>query len=130
MSKIKIKTRYAASERITIITPSIGAKGDMTDRSFAGDCDVDAILRKYGTINYKRFTSADCADVSELPADRLDMEIMIQNVRDAHKEFGGDMDIDEWVASLFNKKDAPVEEPKPVEPKPVEPKPVEKKEGE
>lgn len=123
---IKIKSRYAIKERIIITTPGIGEKGDMADRTFAGDCDVDAILRKYGTVNYQRFTSADCADVSELPADRLEMEAMMENVRAAHKEFGGDMDIHEWVASLFKKPDE-----KPVDPKPVEePKPVETKEGE
>lgn len=129
MVKIKIKSRYAETERIIITTPGIGEKGDMTDRSFAGDCDVDAILRKYGTVNYKRFTSADCADVSELPADRLEMEVMMENVRAAHKEFGGEMDINDWVASLFKKKDPEPVEPELVEPKPVDPKPVEPKEG-
>lgn len=126
---IKIKSRYTTTERIIITTPGIGEKGDMTDRTFAGDCDVDAILRKYGTVNYQRFTSADCADVSELPADRLEMEVMMENVRAAHKEFGGDMNINDWVASLFAKKEEPVNH-KPDEPKPDEPKPDEPKEGE
>lgn len=129
---IKIKCRYDDSVRITIITPSLGDKGDMTDRSFAGDCDVDAILRKYGTQCYTRFTSADCADVSELPADRLEMEVMMENVRAAHKEYGGDMDINDWVASLFKKKedDSKPADPKPADPKPADPKPDEPKEGE
>lgn len=124
---VKIKSRYSDSVRITIITPSIGEKGDMTDRSFAGDCDVDAILRKYGTINYNRFTSADCADVSDIPADRLEFEIMMENVRAAHKAFGGDMDINTWFASLFKPKTEEVKEAKTEEVKEV--KTEEVKEG-
>lgn len=121
---IVIKRRYDSSERVIISTPFLGEDGDMTDRSFAGDCDVDAILRKYGTVNYNRFTSSDCADVSELPRDRLEMEIMMENVRAAHKEYGGDVDINTWLSSLFEPVDDKPVEDKPVEDKPVVDKPV------
>ena len=61
---------------IELVTPAIGAVGDMCDRSCEQECDIDFVLRKYGdAVSLQRWTNGgldDFSDVPEDPVDRID----------------------------------------------------------
>lgn len=58
---------------VELVTPAIGAIGDMCDRSCEQECDIDFVLRKYGdAVSLQRWTNGGLDDYSDVPEDPVE----------------------------------------------------------
>lgn len=65
-----------------LVTPALGSEGDKCDRTFEGECDVDFILRKYGTLGDSSARFGVYGDFSNLPTDLVDLRNYTERIRD------------------------------------------------
>lgn len=64
-----------------LVTPALGSEGDKCDRTFEGECDVDFILRKYGTLGDSSARFGVYGDFSNLPSDLVDLRNYTERIR-------------------------------------------------
>ena len=112
---VNIFDRYA---RPLADTPRIGSEGDLCDRSFEGECDVDYILRKYGAAGDGAARFGVIGDFSQIPSDLVDLH---NHIADIAAQMRDGETVEEFVARIAaaDKPAEPVAEP-PAEP-PVAP---------
>lgn len=115
---VNIFDRFA---RPLIDTPRIGAEGDMCDRSFEGECDVDFILRKYGAAGDGAARFGVTGDYSQIPSDLVDLH---NHMADIAAQMHAGESVDDFIARI-----AAADKPDSVEP-PEEKEPHEEKEAE
>lgn len=80
-----------------LVTPALGSEGDKCDRTFEGECDVDFILRKYGTLGDSSARFGVYGDFSNLPTDLVDLRNYTERIRDMMQD--GET-IDDFIARL------------------------------
>lgn len=74
---------------IELVTPAIGAIGDMCDRSCEQECDIDFVLRKYGdAVSLQRWTNGGLDDFSDVPDDPVDRIAWIKSHADMAEQAG------------------------------------------
>lgn len=74
---------------IELVTPAIGAVGDMCDRSCEQECDIDFVLRKYGdAVSLQRWTNGGLDDFSDVPDDPVDRIAWIKSHADMAEQAG------------------------------------------
>ena len=74
---------------IELVTPAIGAIGDMCDRSCEQECDIDFVLRKYGdAVSLQRWTNGGLDDFSDVPEDPVDRIAWIKSHADMAEQAG------------------------------------------
>lgn len=78
-------------------TPRIGAEGDMCDRSFEGECDVDFILRKYGSAGDGAARFGVTGDFSQIPSDLVDLH---NHMSDIAAQMRKGESVDEFIARI------------------------------
>ena len=71
---------FDRAARPRLVTPAIGAEGDLCDRSFEGECDVDYILRKYGAAGDGAARFGVTGDFSQIPNDLVDLHNQTDSV--------------------------------------------------
>lgn len=119
---------FDRSSRPRLVTPDIGSEGDLCDRSFEGECDVDYILRKYGAAGDGAARFGVTGDFSQIPNDLVDLHNHIADIAAAMRDGETVEDFVARIASADNPSEPPSEPPSvpPAEP-PAEP-PADKKE--
>ena len=74
---------------IELVTPAIGAVGDMCDRSCEQECDIDFVLRKYGdAVSLQRWTNGGLDDFSDVPDDPVDRIAWIKSHAEMAEQAG------------------------------------------
>ena len=74
---------------IELVTPAIGAVGDMCDRSCEQECDIDFVLRKYGdAVSLQRWTNGGIDDFSDVPDDPVDRIAWIKSHAEMAEQAG------------------------------------------
>lgn len=74
---------------IELVTPAIGAVGDMCDRSCEQECDIDFVLRKYGdAVSLQRWTNGGIDDFSDVPEDPVDRIAWIKSHAEMAEQAG------------------------------------------
>ena len=110
---------FDRAARPRLVTPAIGAEGDLCDRSFEGECDVDYILRKYGAAGDGAARFGVTGDFSQIPNDLVDLHNHLADIA-SHMRDGET--VEEFVSRIAAS-DKPADD-KPADDKPAEP-PVE-----
>lgn len=121
---VNIFTRFA---RPLADTPHIGEEGDMCDRTFEGECDIDFILRKYGSAGDGAARFGVTGDFSTIPSDLVDLH---NHMADIKSMMRSGESVEDFISRLASEKKEE-SEPTVVEP-PVDDKvvPDETKEAE
>ncbi len=110
---------FDRSARPRLVTPAIGAEGDLCDRSFEGECDVDYILRKYGAAGDGAARFGVTGDFSQIPSDLVDLH---NHIADIAAQMRDGETVEEFVARIAAA-DKPADD-KPADDKPADDKPA------
>lgn len=94
---MKIVNYYTRCCHPVLVTPPLGSEGDKCDRTFEGECDVDFILRKYGTLGDSSARFGVYGDFSNLPSDLVDLRNYTERIRGLMRD--GES-IDDFIARL------------------------------
>lgn len=116
---------FDRAARPRLVTPAIGAEGDLCDRSFEGECDVDYILRKYGAAGDGAARFGVTGDFSQVPSDLVDLH---NHLADIASQMRDGETVEEFVARIAAA-DKPVDD-KPADDKPADDKPADDKPAE
>ncbi len=111
---------FDRASRPRLVTPAIGAEGDLCDRSFEGECDVDYILRKYGAAGDGAARFGVTGDFSQIPGDLVDLH---NHIADIAAQMHDGETVEEFVARIAaaDKSDDKPADDKPAGDKPVDP---------